>query len=173
LTPQCLEEDVVDGVVRLISKAFPAVSPKEDPLAEGVAGLELASDLSVAEQAARFAGAAITGRGYEIGGLDWGKMLDRWRPADFKVGDAPGATLQPSGVLARRLTSPATVSLDEGSDATMFVVTDTGSKTTTQEVTGSSVCLVPEPGEKVYVGAVRTKKGSGAVSLVATKPTCR
>jgi hypothetical protein len=161
-----------DGLVQLVSKAYPKVSPEEDGAVEGVAALGLASKLSVPEQAARFAGAAITGRGYAIGGRDWGKMLDRWTPPELATGDYADATLSTGGIFARRLTSAAEVSLKKGTDATLFAVIDTGTKTLTEVAKGGRLCLAPKPGQKIWVGAVRTKKEPGTASIVASKPSC-
>jgi hypothetical protein len=156
-----------------VSKAYPKVAAEEDRAAEGLAALERASKLSVAEQAARFAGAAITGRGYVIGGRDWGKMLDRWKPRPLEAGDSVGATLQPFGIVGAQLTSPATVALEKGTDATLFTVIDNGSKTVTEVVRGGRTCLDPKPGQQIYVGAVRaTTKGTGATSIDASRATC-
>ena len=161
-----------DGLVQLVSKAYPKVSPKTDASVEGVAALGLASKLSVPEQAARFAGAAITGRGYKMNGFDWSKMLDRWAPLELATGDSAAATLSPSGLFAQELTSGATVTLEKGSDATMFTVIDTGSKTITEVVKGGRICLDPKPGQKIWVGAVRTEKETGTATIQASKPNC-
>jgi hypothetical protein len=163
-----------DGLVQLVSKAYPKVSPEENSSIEGLAALERATNVSVAEQGARFAAATITGRGYQMNGFDWGKMLDRWSPAELKVGDSAAATLQPFGIVGGTLTGAATVSLDKGTDATLFTVIDTGSRTITEIVRSGRACLDPKPGQKVYVGAVRTSaKGDGAASISASKPSCR
>jgi hypothetical protein len=160
-----------DGLVRLLSKAYPKVADQEDPYVEGIMALELASSMSPAEQAARFAGAAITGRGYRIGGRDWAKMLDRWAPPPIAIGEEASAGLLPSGLLARAVKTPMTVSLGKGADAQLFTVVEDGSRVATRVIGGGSVCLRPKAGEKVWVGAVRTK-GEGLASFTAAGP-CR
>ncbi|HEY7873779.1 MAG TPA: hypothetical protein VIG64_01525, partial [Actinomycetota bacterium] len=165
-------DEGTDGLVRLLRDAYPKVSPEEDGSVEGVAALERASKLTVPEQAARFTGAAITGRGYKIGGRDWAKMLDRWAPPTLKVGDSAIGALNTSGIFARKLDSAATIALTKDSDVTLFTVTDTGSKTITKVVGGTRVCVAPKAGDKVWVGAVRTKKGPASATMVASKPTC-
>lgn len=162
-----------DGLAKLLSKAYPKVAPETDNSLEGVSALARASSLSPAKQAARFAGAAITGRGYRLGGRDWGKMLDRWSPLSIEIGEDASASLAASGMLARLLKQPATVSLGKGSKATLFVVTENGSRTTTRVAKGDTLCLSPKAGQKIWVGAVRTEEGTGAASLKASTPTCR
>jgi hypothetical protein len=161
------------GLKRLIANAYPEVSPEPDLYIEGVAALRLASRLSVPQQAARFAGAAITGRGYRLSGHNWAKMLDLWQPLELDRGDSASANLSPSGLFARRIDSAATVRLSQSSDATLFVITDTGGRTTTRVVSGHSVCVTPKRGQKVWVGAVRTKDGNGSAEMTASRPTCR
>lgn len=162
-----------DGLKRLIARAYPKVSPESDGAVEGVSALGLASKRSVPEQVARFAGAALTGRGYRLRGLDWGKMLDRWNPPGIGVGDSDAANLGPSGLFARQLRSAATVKLKKGSQATLFAVVDTGSRTITKAFKGSSVCLAPKKGQKLWVGAVRTKKSTGMAEIVTSRPNCK
>ena len=162
-----------DGVKTLLAEAYPKVSPKPDGGGEVVAALKRASHLSVEEQIARFVGSSITGRGYVIGGRDWGRFMDRWRPLDLEAGDEATATLQTGGLFGRRLVDPATVTLDSSSKATLFVVIDTGSKTLTKVVDGRRICLAPEPGQKIYVGAIHTRDGSDSASITASQPTCR
>lgn len=163
----------IDGLKRLVARAYPAVSPEPNEPLEGVAALERASQLSVPEQVARFAGAAITGRGWTLGGRDWARLMDRWVPMDLSTGDSAVASLSTGGLFVRRLKSGATVTLKKDSNATLFVVIDTGSKTITRVVDGTSTCLVPKKGEKIWVGAVRTKEGNGGATIVASKPSCR
>ncbi len=162
-----------DGLKQLVAKAYPKVSPEPEGYAEGVAALGRASKLSVAKQAVRFAGAAVTGRGYKLGGLDWAKMLDRWRPLGLSTGQSAIATLSPTGMLARELRSAATVTLGKSSDAALFAVIDTGSKTITRVAEGPRICLVPKRGQKVWVGAVRAETGTATATIKASKPGCR
>ena len=162
-----------DGLVELVAKAYPKVASQTDAAVEGIAALKRASSRSPAQQAARFAGAAITGRGYKLKGRDWGKMLDRWKPTPIAAGDSASATLSPSGIFARRLNGPATVSLTKSSQATLFTVLERGSRTITRVVPGSRVCLVPKTGEKIWVGAVRTEPVSVPAMMTVSKPTCR
>jgi hypothetical protein len=161
-----------DGLVKLVSKAYPKVSPEPNAGIEGIAALDLASPKSPAQQAARFVGAAITGNGYKLKGRDWGKLLERWSPAPIKVGESATASLATSGIFARSLRSPATVSLKKGSEATLFVVTQKGSKTSTRVVPGGSACLTPSAKEKVWVGAVRTEAEPAPVTMTVFGP-CR
>lgn len=168
-----IDAEGTDGLKQVVAHAYPKVSPETDISIEGVKALDRASKLSVAQQVARFAGAAITGRGYKLGGFDWAKGLDRWRPPAMGGKGAASATLAPSGMLARQLQSAAKVSLSKGSDAELFVVTDTGSKTVAKVVKGQSVCLKPGKGQRVWVGAVNGTEESGMAEIQASKPTCR
>ncbi|MDQ3956660.1 MAG: hypothetical protein M3285_14075 [Actinomycetota bacterium] len=162
-----------DGLKQVVAHAYPKVSPETNGSIEGVQALERASKLSVAKQAARFAGAAITGRGYRLGGFDWAKMLDRWRPLGLGAKGSASASLAPSGMLARQLRSAAKVKLSKASDAELFVVTDTGSKTVTKVVKGQSICLQPKKGQDMWVGAVQATEESSMAEIRASKPTCR
>ena len=160
-----------DGLLRLVSKAYPKVSKEANTSIEGIAALSLASKKSPAEQLARFAGAAITGNGYKMNKFDWSKFLMPWQPLPLKTGDSASGSLQQSGMFARSLESGATVSLTKDSDASLFVVIQDGSKTTTRVVQGST-CIKPGAGEKVWVGAVRTAEGNGVAEIVTRKPNC-
>lgn len=161
-----------DGLVKVVSKAYPKVSEEPDAYVEGIKALALASNKSPAEQLARFAGSAITGNGYVMNKHDWSKFLVPWVPAEIGVGDSATGMLEQSGLLARELKSSATVSLGKDSEADLFVVIQNGSKTTTRVIKGRSVCIKPRAGEKVWVGAVRTAKGNGSTEIVARKATC-
>jgi hypothetical protein len=161
-----------DGLVRLVSKAYPKVSDETNTSIEGIKALEIASKESPAEQLARFAGAAITSNGYKMNGFDWSKFLTPWKPFPLEVGDTVSGTLQQSGLFARELASSATVSLTKDSKAELFVVIQDGSKTTTRVIDSGSVCIKPKPGEKVWVGAVRVAKDSGGAEIVTRKATC-
>jgi hypothetical protein len=168
----------VDGLLQLVSTAYPTASPTTDGSAEGVTALGLASDLPVALQLARFAGGALTRRGYVVGPpsgapRDWaaGPGLDRWNPGSLSVGGSATGTLAPSGMLARRVDEYSTVSTNSAG-ASLFVVIDDGVSTTTSVIPDGSVCVIPKEGETVWVGVVRTATGSGGASFNAAPLTC-
>lgn len=168
-----IDAEGTDGLKQVVAHAYPKVSPENEISVEGVQALGRSSKLSVAQQVARFAGAAITGRGYRLGGFDWAKGLDRWRPLGLGSKGSASAPLRPSGMLARQLKSAAKVSLSKASDGQLFVVTDTGSKTVTKVVKGQSICLQPKKGQEIWVGAVNGTEESGMAEIRASKPTCR
>jgi hypothetical protein len=155
----------IDGLKQLVSKAYPKVAGEPDGYIEGMKALGLASRQSPAKQLARFAGGALTGRGYHLNGRDWAKFLDTWKVFDLSNGDA--ATLSQSGMIARKVIRPVTVKLAKDSGGELFVVI-AGRKVITKVVNGSA-CLKPGRGRSVYVGAVRTAKGTGVATLKVSK----
>ena len=167
-----ISSEGIDGLKRLVAKAYPAVSPEPNEPVEGVMALERASEFSVPAQVARFVGAAITGRGWTLGGHDWGKLMDRWDPPVLNTGDSAVASLSTGGLFARRLTSAAKVRLVGDAGATLFMVINTGSKTITRIISKSSACVAPKDGERIWVGAVRTREDTGDSTIVASKPSC-
>lgn len=160
----------VGGLNRLVETAYPTVSSKTNVGEEGLAALALASDVPVPDQLARFAAAALTGRGYELADVngvvrDWGQGLDRWQPASLDPGRSATATLGASGLFARDVLGPATITLDDPAAAMLFVVTDDG-ETVSSRVVPDGTVEVPA-GSVAWVGALRAAAGSATVTLSA------
>lgn len=160
---------------KLVTTTYPAHAGEADGNAKGLAAIADAAGVSVLTQMRAFAVAALTGQNLSWGPLngtgpsyDWGQGLERWKPAVLKKGQTATASLSNGGMMARELTSAATVSVTDAAGLNLAVVraTDGGSTVTPIARTGTAV-EAPADGEQVWVVAVRPVAG-GAISTTIT-----
>lgn len=152
----------LDSFVRLVAEGMPAHAPAGN-VEEGLAALATAApDVPVADQLAFSARSALTGRHKAIapasgGGeaLDWGSFLFRLDPPALEPGAS--APLTGAGVLTRRVTGEATVSLS-GEGLALYEVRSTSAGDTMRPLpTTAATVPAPAAGEDVWVVAVNPK----------------